>query len=273
VTEARRGDRPVIVDPDTLARRLALRPVFLCLDYDGTLVPIAPRPSQAIFDDEGRRLLRALARRVPTAIVSGRARTTLRALVGVPALVYVGNHGLEISGPHLRHDTVVPRGWRRDLDRLLALIEADAPPGAVVERKGVTASVHYRLVGASHRRRWLPALRARLRSDVVRGGLRVVRGKAVVELRPPVDWDKGTAVRWLLSCPALAGRTPVYVGDDATDEDAFRAVRTNGIGVLVGRPRRSAARYRLPGPADVRGLLVRWLQVLDGRSTTLLHSL
>lgn len=250
-----------------MARRLARRRVLLCLDYDGTLVPIAARPHLATFDAAGQRLLRALARHVPIAVVSGRSLTSLRRLVGVPGLVYVGNHGLEISGPRMRYETPVPSAWRRDLARLLVSIKRDAPLGSVLEQKGMTASVHYRLVAASDRRQWLPGLRARLRAEAGRGRLRVIRGKAVIELRPPVDWDKGAAVRWVLSRPALAGRTPVYVGDDITDEDAFLAVRRNGVGVLVGRPRRSAARYRFSGPADVRALLASWLQALDRRGT------
>jgi alpha,alpha-trehalase len=260
------------VDPETLTRRLAGRRVLLCLDYDGTLVPIAARPDLATFDDAGRRLLRALARHMPIAIVSGRSHTAVRGLVGVPPLIYVGNHGLEISGPHIRHRPEVPVTWRRDLNHVLRLIEADAPPGGMVERKGVTASIHYRLVAATNRRRWLPRLRARLAAGAATGRFRVVRGKSVLELRPPVDWNKGEAVRWLLARPALRNRMPVYLGDDTTDEDAFRVVRMNGVGVLVGASRRSAARYRLTGPADVRRLLVRWLQLLEGRPT-ISHSL
>lgn len=257
------GHRPVVVDPDVLARRLARRRVLLCLDYDGTLVPIADHPHLATFDDAGQRLLRMLARHLPIAVVSGRSLASLRRMVGVPGLVYVGNHGLEISGPRIRYETPVPSPWRRDLAQLIASITRDAPLGSVIEQKGVTASVHYRLVAASDRRQWLAGLRARLRAEVTRGRLRAVRGKTVIELRPPVDWHKGAAVRWLLSRPALASRTPVYLGDDTTDEDAFLAVRRNGVGVLVGGPRRSAARYRLSGPAEVRTLLIRWLQALD----------
>lgn len=245
-----------------LAKRLAPTSTFLCLDYDGTLVPSASRPEHAVFDDSGRRLLRGLSRLMPVAIVSGRARGALRQLVDVPSLYYVGNHGIEISGPGVRYHAPTPAGWPRELERLLTVIESDAPPGVLIERKGPTASVHYRLVAPADRRPWLPALRARLARSTTAGRMRVVRGKAAVELRPPGDWHKGAAVSWLLGRPAMAGRTPVYLGDDATDEDAFRAIRPVGVGVLVGSPRRTAARYCLPDADRVRRFLTHLTEAL-----------
>jgi trehalose-phosphatase len=251
--------RPIRISPAVLAKRLAKRSVLLCLDYDGTLVPIAARPEQGTFDDPGRRLLRRLARRIPIAIVSGRARAALRKLVGVPSLYYVGNHGLEIAGPGVRLRAPLPATWPRELERLLTGIESDAPPGVLIERKGPTASVHYRLADSEARRRWLPTLRARLALPTAAGRLRVVAGKAVLELRPPGHWHKGAAVRWLIERPCFRGRVPVYVGDDTTDEDAFRAIRRDGIGVLVGPSRRTAARYSLPGPDQVRRFIAHCL--------------
>ncbi|MFZ5863725.1 MAG: trehalose-phosphatase [Nitrospirota bacterium] len=239
------------------------RSILLCLDYDGTLVPIAPHPDQAVLDEAGRRLLSALARRLPVAIVSGRARSALRKLVGVPSLYYVGNHGLEISGPGVRYRIPLPAAWPRELDRLLTAIESDAPPGVLIERKGPTASIHHRLVAPAERRRWLPTLCERLALPTANGRLRVVRGKAVLELRPLGGWHKGAAVRWLIDHPTLTGRTPVYLGDDTTDEDAFRAIRRDGIGILVGPPRRSAARYCLPSPDHVRRFIEQWLNTAD----------
>ena len=256
------GRRPARINPEVLAERLAKRSIFLCLDYDGTLVPIAPRPDQATFDDSGRRLLRRLSRWIPIAIVSGRRRATLRQLVGVPSLYYVGNHGSEISGPGVRFRASLPATWPRELDRLLTTIESDAPRGVLVERKGPTASVHYRLVDPTERRRWLPALRASLVRATAAGHIRLVQGHAVLDLRPPGDWHKGTAVRWLIGRPRLSASIAVYLGDDATDEDAFRAIRYDGIGVLVGRPRRTAARYYLPDTDHVRRFIVSCLSVM-----------
>jgi alpha,alpha-trehalase len=260
------AERPIRISPAALAERLAKRSVLLCLDYDGTLVPIASRPEQATLDDSGRRLLQRLARHIPVAIVSGRARAALRRLVGVPSLYYVGNHGLEISGPRVRLNAPLPPHWPRELERLLTTIASDAPVGVLIERKGPTASVHYRLVAPSDRRRWLPGLRARLAGPTADRRLRVVRGKAVLELRPPGHWHKGAAVRWLTERPEFAGRTPVYLGDDTTDEDAFRAIRRDGIGVLVGPQRRSAARYCMPSPDHVRRLIEHWLDHTRARA-------
>ncbi|MEO5656112.1 MAG: trehalose-phosphatase [Nitrospiria bacterium] len=259
---ARRAERrgyPRLISPDALADRLPASRVALCLDYDGTLVPIAPRPESATFDPAGRDLLRRLARLMPVALVSGRARATLRALIGLRSPVYVGNHGWEIGGPGIRFDPPLPPRWRADLDRMLNDVRALSVAGVLIEHKGITASLHYRLVAAPHRRRWLRAVRSRLAPWVAARRVALVDGYAVIELRPPRAWNKGTAVRWLLSRPGWHGRTPVYLGDDATDEDAFQAIRSRGIGVLIGSRRLTAARFRVSNPAAVRRLLTRWL--------------
>jgi trehalose-phosphatase len=260
---ARRAARLRALAPDELVDRLPTRRPFLCLDYDGTLVPIARTPAQATCDERERTLLRRLSRRMPVAVVSGRALATLRSLVGVRSLIYVGNHGGEIAGPGFRHDIAAPRGWHRDLAAALEALEAIAPAGLLVERKGLTASVHYRLVAPGARRRWLRRAALRLSPWVNDGRVRVGHGQLVWELRPPTGWDKGRAVRWLLARPGLRGRVPVYVGDDTTDEDAFTAIRSIGIGIRVGPPRASAARYRLSDPAAVHHVLQRWLDAIE----------
>lgn len=258
-----RTTRPRNLAIGALIDRLPTRRPCACLDYDGTLVPMAPRPDLAFFDAPGRELLRALGRQMPVAIVSGRARSTLRSLVRVRGLVYVGNHGLEIAGPGISHVAKPHRNWHIELERMVRAIESSAPPGVLIERKGLTASVHYRLVKGATRPRWVRRTATRLASWCAANRVHVVRGKAVFELRPLGGWDKGHAVRWLLSQPAWRNRTPVYLGDDTTDEDAFEAIRSNGIGVLVGPSRMSAARYRVPNWAAARTLLQRWLVAIS----------
>ena len=251
--------RPRNLGVNALIARLPTSRPCICLDYDGTLVPIASKPELATFEESGRVLLRNLARHMPLAIVSGRARAALRSLVGVRGLVYVGNHGLEIAGPRIIHLARPPRNWRGDLERMTRAIEASAPPNVVVERKGLSVSIHYRLLDGATRRRWVRQTWTRLTAWSAAQHLHAVRGKAVFELRPFGGWNKGSAVRWLLSQPSWRGRTPIYLGDDMTDEDAFEAVRADGIGILVGPPRITAAKYRVSDWNAARELLGKWL--------------
>lgn len=242
--------------PEIAARLRERRPAVF-LDYDGTLTPIVDRPDQALMDAEVRALVARLARLCPVAIVSGRDLPDVRARVGLD-VYYAGSHGFDIAGPEgLRHAhpqavAVEPAldAAERELHAALAGIA-----GAFVERKRFSIATHYRLVRAAK----LAAV-----ERVVNGvhgrhpSLRRSRGKKVIELLPALDWDKGTAVLWLLQALELdaARFLPIYIGDDLTDERAFRALATRGLGIVVrDRPRPTLARYRLRDPAEVRGFL------------------
>jgi trehalose 6-phosphate phosphatase len=237
----------------------------LFLDFDGTLAPIAPRPEEAGLTSDMRLLLRRLSRRVPVVIVSGRSLSDIRTRVGLPGLVYVGNHGLEIAGCGLRYRMENADDWCRLLkilgDRLRERLEL--LPGIFIEDKGYTLSVHFRLAGGIVRRRaarrfaeWLGPLQRRRQ-------VRVGRGKAVWEIRPPIDWNKGRAVVWILKQPRFRKRWPLYIGDDATDQDAFRSIRKIGLGIAVGPPeKKGAAGYAVRSPREVGLFLNRLLRVL-----------
>lgn len=242
------------------------RPAAIFVDYDGTLARIVSRPSGARLSARTRRVLQALARQpdVRVAVVSGRALRDLRPWVRVPRVVYAGNHGLEIAGPGLafRHPAAVR--YRRVLRRLAARLTRVLRPvrGAYVEWKTLTFSIHWRAVAPGARRRFHMLTDQALSPAVQRWRLRVTTGKRIVEVRPPVDWDKGAAVRWVLARWSAGGRRfqAVYLGDDRTDEDGFRAVnRMGGYSILVGRSDQpTAARYRLAGPSDVHRWLTRF---------------
>ncbi len=227
-------------------------PVAVFLDYDGTLVPIRRRPELARLGPERRDELGRLARAARVAIVSGRPLAEVRRMVGVPGLDYVGNHGLEIrsKGRTWVHPAAARRA--RDVARAVAALQAGARGirGVLVENKGLTASVHFRLVAA----RQHAALRALAANEVrrSRGRLVLSRGKKVFELRPNVPWDKGKSVLRLLREAGRPRSTfPVYIGDDRTDEDAFRALGDRGLTIRVGSGRETLARGRLRGVDDL----------------------
>jgi trehalose 6-phosphate phosphatase len=239
------------------------------LDFDGTLAPIAARPEEAGLTSDMRRLLRRLSRRVPVVIISGRSLSDIRSRVGLPGLVYVGNHGLEIAGCGLRYRMEDADHWRRTLKSLGARLREtlEVLPGIFVEDKSFTLSVHFRLAGGAVRRTAARRLAERLRLLQRRRQVRVGRGKAVWEIRPPIDWDKGRAVSWLLRQRRFRGRWPLYIGDDDTDQDAFRTIRKIGIGIYVGpKQNKGSAHHAVRSPREVGLFLNGLLGLLDARS-------
>ncbi|MCG6874281.1 MAG: trehalose-phosphatase [Betaproteobacteria bacterium] len=228
------------------------------LDYDGTLTPIVDRPQDARLDDAMRATVARLATRCMVAIVSGRDLADVRDRVMLANLVYAGSHGFEIAGPGGLQQ-VLPGAQ----ERVPALNDAEQKlhaalsgvEGALAERKRFTIAVHYRLVREAD----VPLVDGAVDAALAEHpGLRKRHGKKVFELQPDVAWDKGAAVRWLLDALDLDGPDvlPIYVGDDLTDEDAFRALAGRGIGVVVlDAPRETAAGYALRSPGEVREFL------------------
>ncbi|MFP5289124.1 MAG: trehalose-phosphatase [Thermoanaerobaculia bacterium] len=240
---------------DEIASRLDGRRPAVFLDYDGTLSPIAPRPELATLPEETREVMRRLAQRYPVAILSGRGREDVTSLVGLEGLSYAGSHGYDIAGPGFRHE--VGDGIPDRIESAAkALKELEGIEGVLVEPKRFAVSIHFRLA----REEDLPRIERVV--DAVAAshpGLRKAHGKKLFELRPDLDWDKGQALLWMMDALNLFAEVPLYLGDDITDEDAFRAIEKQGIGILVAEePRPTAASYGLRDPGEVR-LFLEWL--------------
>ena len=223
------------------------------LDVDGTLLDIADHPGLIRVDGELMRLLRSLARAAEgaLALISGRSVEDIDRLLADPGFCVAGQHGAErrdFSGRMHRRE--VPRAALDTARRRLAAV-AERHPALVLEDKGVNFALHFRSA---------PELEAETK-DLVRGLARelggefeVQMGKMVVELRP-TGKDKGVAISEFLGEAPFHGRTPVFVGDDLTDEIGFELInRVGGHSVKVG-PGESAARWRLSDAAAVRAWL------------------
>jgi alpha,alpha-trehalase len=222
------------------------------LDYDGTLTPIVSHPEKALLSDSMRQIVQTLAGRSPVAILSGRNLNNLRQRVNLDTIVYGGSHGFDVAGPRGLRKQVATQFLPKldvvegELGKQLAGIR-----GARLERKRFSIATHYRNVEESE----VPRVERAVREVAARHKeLRRINGKKVYELLPDVDWDKGKAALWLLDTLGVDQKKvhPIYIGDDYTDEDAFRAFHQRGAGILVSEePRPTAASYWLKDPTEV----------------------
>ena len=238
--------------------------VLLC-DYDGTLTPIVDRPELAVMSkDTFKRLKRLAGKKILLGIISGRTMSDIKERVNINGVIFAGNHGLEIEGPGLRF--VHPLA--EELSSVLRLTSHVLRKvmknigGVIVEDKGMTLSVHYRLVDKEA----LPEVHRKF-EDVVKlprmmGKIKTTSGKKVHEVRPAISWDKGKAVSLIFEkyVPQYRRKDMVliYLGDDRTDEDAFKVVNhMSGISVLVGKPeQQTEARYYLNSTDEVLTFLL-----------------
>jgi trehalose-phosphatase len=232
------------------------RQLAVFLDYDGTLTPIVSHPEKALLSGSMQQTLQALAKHTSVAILSGRDLEDVRQCVNIDAIVYAGSHGFDIAGPHgLRKEVATEFLPRLDIVEKELGKELAEIPGARMERKRFSIAAHYRRVNESD----FPKLERAVSEVAARHReLRRMEGKKVYELLPNIDWDKGKAVLWLSETLALERPKvrPIYIGDDRTDEDAFRALGQNGAGILVSeQPRLTAASYSLRDPTEVERFL------------------
>uniref|UniRef100_K4A1L8 Trehalose 6-phosphate phosphatase n=1 Tax=Setaria italica TaxID=4555 RepID=K4A1L8_SETIT len=237
----------------------------LFLDYDGTLSPIVDEPDNAIMSDQMREVVRNAALHLPTAIISGSHGMDIMGPVGETGSV-TGNRSCtnssmkqdkEVKIFQAASEFIPMNNDRRDIQCSAKIRGID---GAKVENNKFCVSVHYRNVNEKD---W--PLVARCTDDILKAypRLRLSHGRKVLEVRPVIDWNKGKAVEFLLDSLGLADSgnvLPIYIGDDRTDEDAFKVLREDkrGFGILVSSvPKESHAVYSLVDPSEVMDFLKR----------------
>ncbi len=236
----------------------AVQGLLCAFDFDGTLAPIVERPDEARLPESTRDQLLALRAHAPVAIITGRALADIRARLGFAPDLLVGNHGLEgLPGQRAlaaeAYHRRVCRQWREQLAQLLA--EKYPDPGVQIEDKAHSLSVHYRHVRDPDR---APAVLAPLLAGL-EPPPRLVGGKSVFNLMPAGAGNKGTALEQLID--ETDARGALFVGDDVTDEDAFRVTQRPVLTVRIEASEGSAARYFLN---DI-GEMAQLLQVLRER--------
>ncbi|XP_071727704.1 probable trehalose-phosphate phosphatase F [Rutidosis leptorrhynchoides] len=268
---------------DHIIYRANKKKIVIFLDYDGTLSPIVNDPNRAFMSTDMRSAVKGVAEYFPTAIISGRSLDKLSPvyeLVGLTELFYAGSHGMDIMFPandtlptnHTKYIRATDKQGKEvnlfqparefipmidEVFRTLVERTKDIP-GAFVENHTFCTSVHYRNVDE---KRW-PII-AQCVHDVLKGypRLRLTHGRKVLEIHPMIDWDKGKAVKFLLKSLGLSNSDdvlPIYIGDDRTDEDAFKFLRERkrGYGILVSAvPKESKALLSLRDTREVKDFL------------------
>lgn len=218
--------------------------VLLAFDYDGTLAPIVPDPTNAQMRHTTRRLLEKVAQRYPCAVISGRAQhDALLWLDGIAFVDVLGNHGLEPWQNGAAFESEVSH-WHTLLEKQLASYQ-----GVIIENKRFSLAIHYRESREKKR-----ALEAILKAGARLHAARIIKGKFVVNILPDDAPHKGMALQRLLTKHGCD--TAIYIGDDETDEDVF-SLDCPGqlLTILVGKRQNSEAAYFLKGQEEIDAVL------------------
>jgi len=229
--------------------------ILLLIDYDGTLTPIVKKPELANLSPQMKECLQGMTEspRLTLGIISGRTLEDLQERVGINGIIYVGNHGLEIEGPGITYVNPVAKKTKpllhslwQDISKELADIK-----GAIIEDKGLTLSLHYRLVDESRVEELNRIFFEITKPLTASGRIKVSKGKKVYEVRPAVNWNKGKAIALIARNLSWEGEPlTIFLGDDITDYDGFRVVdNSGGISIYVGEEgTESVAQYLLCSP-------------------------
>lgn len=248
---------------DFLKRKISNRSVNLFLDYDGTLAPISETPDKALLSQEMKDVLAGLSG-LPgcrLAVISGRMLSDLKQMIDIPGITYAGTHGFEIEGTHLNFESMISNEYMADLSDIKEQLHAklSAIEGIWFEDKVIMITLHFRQAGEKGEYLAKEIFKNVCQSYVDQQRITFIEGKKILEVRPPLKWDKGEAALWIFSkWQQEIDKNQVvtfYVGDDNTDEDAFRMLDTAAVGIRVEASDRSFAEYHLRSQPEVLVLL------------------
>jgi len=227
------------------------------LDYDGTLTPIVESPELAVISEDMKKTVEKLAKIHTVAIVSGRMREDVQNLIGIKGIFYAGSHGFDIKGPG--GFTMIHPVAKKTIPLVAEIIEQLKEnfhniEGALVEEKKFSVAAHYRKV---KNQKDLQYIEETVNNVIKKyDELRLLKGKKVFEILPNIDWNKGKAVRWIMDALEISWdkTSAFYIGDDTTDEYAFRAIITRGTAIMVtDEPLNpSTADFQLNSPKEVK---------------------
>ncbi|XP_024022332.1 probable trehalose-phosphate phosphatase C [Morus notabilis] len=270
--------------------------IVVFLDYDGTLSPIVDDPDLAFMSDEMRAAVREVAKYFPTAIISGRSRDKVKQFVQLSNVYYAGSHGMDIMTPakplkssvNDAKNHAIPgdkKGSSSDvlfqpaqrflpaIQEIIAKLEEKTRniQGAKLEDNRFCVSVHFRKV----REEDYGILEEKVKSVIENyPEFHLAWGKKVMEIRPSIEWNKGHALEYLLDTLGFSNSSdvlPFYIGDDRTDEDAFKAIRSRGQGfpiIVSSIPKDTKASYSLHDPSQVLTFLLRLARWRKASSTS-----
>ncbi|MBF0104576.1 MAG: trehalose-phosphatase [Deltaproteobacteria bacterium] len=223
------------------------------LDFDGTLSRLVADPDRARLLPGLKNILKKLARHphIRIMIISGRSLADVRKRFGINNLIYAGNHGFEI---YFKKRYLLRKGkkYRAIVSRASSLLKKQLRdiPGVIVEPKGLSVAVHFRNTPYSYLAVIKKTVEVISKSTGIKNKLALTTGKKIFELRPHKNWNKGFAVRWVWQKMAPKA-CPIFIGDDVTDEDAFEALKKDGMTIRVGKKQKSAALYYIKQTEDV----------------------
>jgi alpha,alpha-trehalose-phosphate synthase [UDP-forming]/trehalose-phosphatase len=232
---------------------------FLFLDYDGTLSPIVESPDKAFISRETSSLIKRLKKHMPIAVISGRSMKDLRERISVKGIIYAGNHGAEIWDGKKTVINQQSLSNNHLLSEFLCKLKKEIAHiyGVLIEDKGITASIHFRRMKTKDLPEYFDIF-SKI-SENYKNSFRITSGKKVFEIRPIDAWNKGDAVEWIMENMGNR-KVPIYLGDDTTDEDAYKVISGKGISICIGGS--CEAEYYLKNQGEVKDFLHFFLKEL-----------